>query len=70
MTSVMNKKSPTTKQSPLPLTRRRFLKTTSGALTAASILPSHILGLGGQISPNNQVTLAGIGVGGVGFGQL
>jgi predicted dehydrogenase len=53
------------KQTPSPITRRRFLAATATA-TAFSILP----GVRGQNSPNNKLNIAGIGVGGQGGGDL
>jgi predicted dehydrogenase len=35
-----------------------------------SIIPSHVLGRGGRVAPSGRITLAGVGVGGVGHGQL
>jgi len=54
------------------LDRRRFLKTTSAALAAASvhIVPRHVLGGAGQTPPSEQLNIAGIGVGGQGAGDL
>ncbi len=48
-------------------TRRRFLAGTTAAAGAFTLLPSRLLGAD---SPSKQVTLAGIGIGGVGNGQL
>ncbi len=50
--------------------RRRFLKTSLAAMATAQIVPGFVLGLNGQTPPSETVNLAGIGVGGVGFGQL
>ncbi len=50
--------------------RRRFLKTIAASWATIAIVPGSVLGLRGQISPNNRLALAGIGVGGVGFSQL
>jgi len=47
--------------------RRRFLGTTTAAWATVSIAPGSIFG---AASPNAKLNLAGIGVGGVGFGQL
>ena len=48
------------------LSRRRFL---GGAATAAAftILPRHVLGGAGHVSPNSKLTLAAIGTGGQGL---
>ena len=49
--------------------RRRFLKTGLGA-AAASFVPAHILGLGGEKPPTERLAIAGIGVGGQGGADL
>lgn len=52
------------------LTRRRMLSGTAAAVAAATIVPRHVLGGLGQEPPSQRFTLAGVGVGGVGFGQV
>ncbi|MHC4177666.1 MAG: gfo/Idh/MocA family oxidoreductase, partial [Planctomycetota bacterium] len=49
--------------------RRRFL---SGAAAAAAvaIIPRHVLGAPGQPSANNKLNIAGVGVGGMGSGDI
>lgn len=49
--------------------RRQFMKGTAAAMTF-SIIPSHVLGRAGRTAPSGRITLAGVGVGGVGHGQL
>ncbi len=44
--------------------RRQFLRTSAAALAAVSVVPASVFGA------NNRPALAGVGVGGVGFGQL
>ena len=61
--------------SPVPpqstsISRRRFLINSAAACAAASVGPVPLLGAAGGASPNGKVTLAGVGVGGVGFSQL
>ena len=51
------------------VTRREMLAGTA-AVAAATIVPRHVLGGAGQTPPSEKPTLAGVGVGGVGFGQL
>ena len=51
------------------MNRRTFLKQ-SAAVGAFTIVPSHILGGAARTAPSDKITLAGIGVGGVGHGQL
>jgi predicted dehydrogenase len=50
--------------------RRNFLKT--AAVTAASfyILPRHVLGGPGYVAPSDKLNIAGVGVGGMGKGNL
>ncbi|MBI5396623.1 MAG: Gfo/Idh/MocA family oxidoreductase [Verrucomicrobia bacterium] len=58
----------------MSMTRREFVKrsTAAGVIGAAAftILPRRVLGGPGQTAPSGKVTLAGVGVGGVGFSQL
>lgn len=51
------------------LSRRQVLAGLTGAATVL-IVPRHVLGGAGQTAPSDKITLAGVGVGGVGFGQL
>lgn len=51
------------------LTRREALGA-AAALASFTIVPRHVLGGTGILSPNEKPTLAGIGVGGVGYGQV
>jgi predicted dehydrogenase len=52
------------------ISRRHFLR--GATLTAAgfTVLPSHVLGLGGATPPSEKLNVAGIGVGGQGAGDL
>jgi predicted dehydrogenase len=50
------------------LTRRSFLQTT--AATAFTILPGRIVAGARQLSPNDKLNIAGIGIGGMGAGNL
>jgi hypothetical protein len=52
------------------LSRRSFLTTSATAATALTLAPAAVLGRAGEKSPSQKPTLAGVGVGGVGFGQL
>jgi len=49
--------------------RRAFLQTAGTAAVLASVRPAHLFAAASS-SPNGRLTLAGVGVGGVGFGQL
>ena len=51
-------------------TRRQFLKTTTLAASAVSILPRHVLGGAGHVAPSEKTTLAAIGTGGQGMQDL
>src|ERR1051326_596165 len=51
------------------VSRRNFLATTS-ALGAFMVLPRHVLGGPGQLSPNSKLNIAGIGIGGQGASDL
>src|SRR5512141_215599 len=50
-------------------TRRSFLKTTSIAATAVTLIPRHVLGQG-QTPPSQKLNIAAIGVGGMGSGDV
>lgn len=53
------------------LSRRAFLRGTARVAAAAPlVLPAGLLGRAGEKAPSQRPTLAGVGVGGVGFGQL
>jgi hypothetical protein len=49
--------------------RRSFLKTASGATTAITLIPRHVLGQG-HIPPSQKLNIAGIGVGAMGSGDV
>ncbi|MHC4727525.1 MAG: Gfo/Idh/MocA family protein, partial [Planctomycetota bacterium] len=51
------------------LSRRRFMSSTAAAFTF-SIIPGQVLGGSGRTAPSDRINLAGVGVGGVGHGQL
>ena len=48
---------------------RRDVLRAGAAVTAATIIPRHVLG-GAYVAPSEKTALAGIGIGGVGHGQL
>ena len=52
------------------LSRRFFLHGAGATLAYFTVVPRHVLGGPGRAPPSNRITLAGIGVGGVGHGQL
>ncbi len=49
--------------------RRQFLKSASGAVAAFTIVPRHVLGQG-QTPPSEKLSIAGIGAGGMGGGDI
>ena len=56
--------------SPSTLNRRSFLKASAASIFAFSLVPRHILGGEGYTPPSDRITLAGVGIGGVGNGQI
>ena len=50
------------------INRRRFLA--SSAVAAAMIVPRHVLGGTGHTAPSEKLNIAGIGVGGMGAGNM
>jgi hypothetical protein len=52
------------------ISRRAFLARSAASAAAFTIIPSRLVGANGSRSPNSRLALAGVGVGGVGFGQL
>ena len=63
----MSKRNPSIK-------RREFLRRTAGAAAGAAafpyIVPSSALGLAGSVAPSNRITVACIGMGGMGSGNM
>src|SRR5512137_2882720 len=57
---------------PTPATcdRRQFLRVSTVAATALTIVPAGTLGLRGEPTPNSKLNLAGIGIGGQGGHDL
>jgi predicted dehydrogenase len=49
--------------------RREFLQSATGTVTAFTIVPRHVLGQG-QTPPSEKVNIAGIGAGGMGGGDI
>ncbi|MDH4201913.1 MAG: Gfo/Idh/MocA family oxidoreductase [Phycisphaerae bacterium] len=52
------------------MNRRHFLKSTTASMGLFSIVPSHVLGLNGKTPPSGKLNIAGVGVGGMGKGNL
>ncbi len=52
------------------LSRRQMIKGTAAGVAAFAVLPRHVLGGSGRTPPSEKPTLAGIGVGGIGYSQI
>ncbi|MBN1673402.1 MAG: Gfo/Idh/MocA family oxidoreductase [Kiritimatiellae bacterium] len=52
------------------ITRRRFLKVAAAGLAAPAVVPARALGLAGHTAPSNRITLACVGVRGMGLNHL
>ena len=50
--------------------RRNFLKSTGAGIAMFSIVPSYVLGRNGNTPPSGKLNIAGVGVGGMGKGNL
>ena len=50
--------------------RRRFLKTTTAAITGFVIVPRHVVAGAATTPPSEKLNIAGIGIGGQGGGVL
>ena len=59
-----------TNKNNLASSRRNFIKNAALATTGVMIVPRHVLGGPGFIAPSDRLTIAGIGVGGKGAGDL
>ena len=54
----------------LQIPRRHFLVTAATASLAFQIVPRHVLGGQGQTPPSEKLNIAGVGVGGMGSGDV
>ena len=52
------------------LTRRSFLSTTGIVAATFAIVPRHVLAASGKTPPSDKLNIAGIGVGGMGAGDI
>jgi len=52
------------------ITRRKFLGRSAIAASAFTIVPRHVLGGKGHVAPSEKLNLAGIGIGGMGNGNV
>lgn len=50
--------------------RRKFVKLGLAAAAVPTIVPRHVLGGQGYTAPSGRITLGGVGIGGVGHGQI
>ena len=66
---VMKHREPSTSE-PLRTSRRKFLSATAATAFGFTIVPRHVLGGAGQTAPSDRVNVAGIGVGGMGGGDI
>ena len=53
-----------------PLSRRRFLAASGLVSAGVMVLPRHVLGGPGQVSPNSKLNIAGVGIGGQGGADI
>lgn len=51
-------------------TRRSFLRATAASVGVFSVVPRYVIAASGETPPNERLNLAGIGVGGMGAGDL
>jgi predicted dehydrogenase len=52
------------------ISRRGFISTSASALAGITIVPSHVIAGLGHTAPSDKLNLAGIGIGGMGTGNL
>jgi len=52
------------------ISRRKFLGSTAAAVSAFTIVPRHVLGGAGYTPPSEKLNVAGVGVGGMGAGNI
>jgi predicted dehydrogenase len=55
---------------PVPLTRRKFLGVSAAATAAFTIVPRHVLGGPGYVSPSDKLNIACVGVNGKGYSDV
>src|SRR3989442_1412717 len=53
-----------------PISRRKAIKAGAVATAAFTIVPRHVLGGQGQTPPSEKLNIAGVGVGGMGSGDI
>ena len=52
------------------VTRRDFIRSTAGAVTAFTFIPSQVLGQNGAQPPSDKLNIAAIGAGGMGASNI
>ena len=52
------------------MSRRKFMTTAAAATAGLTFLPSGIISAKGRIAPSDKLNIVGIGIGGMGFGNL
>ncbi|TRZ92676.1 gfo/Idh/MocA family oxidoreductase, partial [bacterium] len=52
------------------ISRRKFLDLAAAAVPSLMILPRRVLGGKGYVAPSDKLNIAGIGVGGMGSGDI
>ena len=50
--------------------RREFINTSAAAVAGLTILPGHVIPGFGHIAPSDKLNIAGVGIGGMGKGNL
>ncbi len=65
----MKQRGPSTNE-PLRSARRKFLSATAATVFGFTMVSRHVLGGAGQTAPSDRVNVAGIGVGGMGGGDI
>lgn len=58
------------KTPPLPFTRRQFLTVSGAAVASFMVAPRHVVAASGETPPSEKLNIAGIGVGGMGAGDI
>lgn len=60
----------TQSKSPKKVNRRQFVATGAAAVTGITIVAPHVIGANGKTPPSSKLNIAGIGIGGMGQGNL
>jgi predicted dehydrogenase len=68
--AIMNNETSNAKEKSTGFSRRQFIRTAGPVLAGITVVPRHVLGGVGRIPPSETIQVAGIGIGGVGSGQI